>query len=189
MDEEVINSILDSTILVSEINYLPAKQGIYAYFLNSINDLGKFGKCGEVLYVGLAQKSLYGRDTLSHLASGKTGWSSFRRSLGAILKEELVLTAVRRDLSGSKLRADKYKFTEEGEAKLTEWMMDNLKMGYWVSEIPLPTTELRILEERVILQLKPKLDLDRRTRMNNPLASHLDVLRGVCREEVKRKFK
>nr|WP_299338213.1 hypothetical protein [Allomuricauda sp.] len=189
MEEEVINSILHSTIPVSEIEHLPTKQGIYAYFLNSTKDLGMFGKNGEVIYVGLAEKSLHGRDTLSHLASGKTGWSSFRRSIGAILKKELELIAIRRDLNGSKLRADKYKFTREGETKLTEWMFDNLKFGYWVSEIPLPKTELRNLEEKVILKMKPKLDLDRRTRSKNLLATHIDALRAVCRDEVKRKFK
>ena len=185
----MIDSIIYSKTSVSAVEHIPHKQGIYAYFLNSRKDLGMFGKRGEVIYVGLAEKSLYGRDILIHLTSGKTGWSSLRRSLGAILKEELGLIAVKRDLNGSKLRADKYKFTEEGEDNLTQWMYTNLKFGYWVSDSILPKIELRSLEEKVILAMKPRLDLDIRTRSKNLLIFQLNALRGICREEVKRKFK
>ena len=189
MEEKVIYAILSSKALVSEVGYLPAKQGIYAYFLNSQKDLGKFGKNGDVIYVGLAEKNLNCRDIKNHLTSGRTGSSSFRRSLGAILKVELGLTAVKRDLNGSKPRADKYKFIDEGEERLTQWMNKNLKFGYWVNEPSLPKFELRSLEAKVILAMNPKLDLDRRTRSQNPLASQLDALRAICREEVKIKFK
>ena len=189
MEEQVVNSILKSIISVSDIEILPQSQGIYAYFLDTSEDLREFGKVGDPIYVGLAEKSLHGRDTLSHLTSGKTGWSSFRRSLGAILKDKLGLNAIKRDKNGSKLRPDKYKFTEEGELRLTDWMMTNLKFGYWENESQFEKEKLRKLEEQVILKLLPKLDLDRRTRHKNPLANVLDNYRAVCREEVKSKFK
>ena len=189
MEEQVVNSILKSIISVSDIVNLPPKQGIYAYFLDTSEDLKEFGNVGDVIYVGLAEKSLHGRDTMSHLASGQTGWSSFRRSLGAVLKDKLGLKAIKRDKNGSKLRPDKYKFTEEGELKLTEWMEANLKFGYWKNESQLEKEKLRELEEKVILKLLPKLDLDRRTRHMNPLANVLNNYRAVCREEVKSKFK
>ena len=189
MEEEVVDSIIKSIKPVSKIEHLPEKQGIYAYFLDSTEDLKEFGNVGDPIYVGLAEKSLHGRDTMSHLVSGKTGWSSFRRSIGAILKEKLSLIAIKRDKNGSKLRPDKYKFTEEGESRLTEWMLASLKFGYWVNDSPFGKQELRMLEEKVILKLMPKLDLDRRTRNNNPFASLLDNYREICREEVKTKFK
>ncbi|ASO04599.1 GIY-YIG nuclease family protein [Arenibacter algicola] len=189
MEEVVVDSILKSIIPVSEIEYLPEKQGIYAYFLGSTKDLEEFGKDGDPIYVGLAEKSLHGRDTMSHLVSGKTGWSSLRRSLGAILKVKLNLIAVKRDKNSIKLRPDKYKFTEEGELRLTEWMIVNLKFGFWVNDNPFGKKELRILEEKVILKLMPKLDLDRSTREKNLLANLLDYYRAICREEVKSKIK
>lgn len=189
MEGEVVNSIVKSIKSLSKIENLPEKQGIYAYFLDSKEELREFGNFGDAIYVGLAEKSLHGRDTMSHLASGKTGWSSLRRSLGAILKEKLNLIAIKRDKNGSKLRPDKYKLTDDGESRLTEWMIANLKFGYWENNRPLSKEKLRNLEEKVILKLKPKLDLDRRTRHKNPLASNLDNYRAICRNEVKTKFK
>ncbi|MFD0798471.1 GIY-YIG nuclease family protein [Maribacter chungangensis] len=189
MEQEVVNAILNSKLPMSKIQNLPDNQGIYAYFLDTNKDLNEFGDIGDVIYVGLAVKSLQGRDTMTHLSSGKTGWSSFRRSLGAILKERLNLIAIKRDKNGTKPRPDKYKFTEDGELKLTQWMMTNLKFGYWENQRPFDKENLRSLEEKVILRLRPKLDLDRRTRNKNPNANLLDNYRAVCREEVKSKFK
>src|SRR5690606_38136879 len=106
-------------------------------------DLGIFGRTGQLIYVGIAKKSLRSRDIETHFKPGQTGFSSLRRSLGAILKTELKLSAQKRDLYPKKLRADKYKFDEQGEAKLTTWMFENLKMGYWSSPNPLTITRLR----------------------------------------------
>ena len=181
----MISSILASIMPVSEIRNFPAEQGIYAYFSDPTVDLKEFGKDGGALYVGLAEKSLHERYTLCHLAAGKTGSSSFRRSLGAILKGKLNLTAIKRDKNSLKLRADKYKFTDEGESRLTAWMMDNLKIGFWENNSPLSKKDLRVLEEKVILELKPKLDLDKRTRINNQFAGLLDGYRKICRQEVR----
>lgn len=173
---------------VRAINSLPDEQGIYAFYAHNTIDLGKFGKSGQLIYVGLSEKSLNSRDTKSHLQSGQTGWSTLRRSLGAILKAKLNLMAQERDINPKKLRADKYKFDEEGELRLTEWMFKNLKLGYWSTSTSLTKSQLRKEEENVIIKLKPTLDLDKRTKHLNPLAIELDNLRAICRQEVKAKF-
>lgn len=119
------------------------------------------------------------------MTSGKTGWSTLRRSIGAILKEDLKLKAIKRDKNSVKLRADKYKFSDEGEDKLSEWMLSNLEMGYWYTKSHLSREDLRSEEEKLILELKPTLDLDQRTKKYNPLANELDKLRKICKNEVK----
>lgn len=160
--------------------------GIYAFYVDKTTDLGIFGRTGQLIYVGIAKKSLRSRDIETHFKTGQTGFSSFRRSLGAILKTRLKLSAQKRDLNPKKLRADKYKFDEQGEAELTTWMFENLKMGYWSSPNRLTNTQLREKEEKVIIKLKPTLDLDKRTKRLNPLAIKLDSLREICRHEVKK---
>jgi hypothetical protein len=185
MTEEIIASIERTKRNLKNSASLLPKQGIYAFYIDQTNDLGKFGINGQLIYVGLAEKSLNSRDTGTHLMSGQTGWSSLRRSIGAILKMKLNLIAIKRDKNPSKLRADKYKFDEQGEIKLTDWMIKNLKIGYWTADTPLSLDKLRDEEEKVILHLKPTLDLDKRTKRFNPLAGELDSLREICRNEVK----
>jgi hypothetical protein len=185
MTEEIISSIIKTTREIKNISSLPNQQGIYAFFLNETGDLAEFGSFGQVIYIGLAEKSLNSRDIKSHLENGQTGWSSFRRSVSAILKVQLNLTAQKRDKNSIKLRPDKYKFDEDGEKRLTQWMIKNLKMGFWTTDKPLSINRLRKEEENVILMLKPTLDLDKRTKKFNYLADNLDSLRKVCREEVK----
>ena len=184
MIEEIINSISSTRTAVKNLT-LPDQQGIYAFYLRNCGDLGKFGTDGQVIYAGLAEHSLNSRDTTSHLGTGQTGWSSLRRSIGAILKNQLQLRAVKRDINPKKLRADKYKFDGDGEQKLTDWMSLNLDLGYWISEQQLDRERLRKLEEQILIQLHPTLDLDARTKKYNPLAKEIDELRGICRNEVK----
>lgn len=185
MKKEVIKSIRDSATHLKELKSLPNEQGIYTFFVDSTKDLGKFGQAKQAIYVGISEKNLNGRDTETHLKSGQTGWSSLRRSLGAILKSKLNLTAQKRDNNPKKLRADKYRFDELGEERLTKWMTENLILGYWSTNNPLTKSKLRDLEEQVILELKPTLDLDKRTKNYNPLSDKLDAFRIICREEVK----
>lgn len=185
--EEIISAINRTRKSVGQISTLPSKQGIYAFFLAKGVELKEFGLEGGVIYVGLAKKSLDEREARNHLKSGQTGWSSLRRSLGAILKTELDLVAIPRDKTGTRPRPDKYKFPPDGEIKLTDWMKNNLEYGYWENAgEPLSKDDLRQEEEQVIIALQPTLDLDRRTKHLNPLAKDLDELREVCRAEVRK---
>ena len=101
------------------------------------------------------------------------------------LKKELKLKAINRDLNPEKLRADKYKFEHEGEERLTNWILENTALGYWTMNTKLGKRELESLEAKVIEILKPTLDLHKSTKHLNPLATQLDLLREVCRNEVK----
>ncbi|MGJ1526551.1 GIY-YIG nuclease family protein [Sphingobacterium spiritivorum] len=185
MTDDVIEAITKTLKPIKDFENLPTEMGIYAFYLEETTEMGIFGNKGQLIYVGIAKKSLNSRIFKTHLKTGQTGFSSLRRSLGAVLKTKLHLLAQKRDLNPKKLRADKYKFDEKGETELTAWIFENLKMGYWSPTNPLTVTRLREEEEKVIIRLKPTLDLDERTKYLNPLAVKLDGLRDICRQEVK----
>src|SRR4051812_1169613 len=70
-----------------------ASPGIYAVFFVS-NEFPKSCvdvKPRELLYVGKTESSQVSRDLNTHFADGKTGSSTLRRTLGALLRVELGL--------------------------------------------------------------------------------------------------
>ncbi len=180
----IIDAIQKSRKPTSKVISLTDYSGLYCFFLNGKSSLDIFGKDKQAIYVGISV-NLNGRELKQHLKSGETGWSSFRRSIGAILKKQLKLEATHRDLNPKKLRADKYKFKGDGEARLTNWILENTELGYWTMNTKLGKNHLELLETEVIKILKPTLDLHKATKHLNPLATQLDKLREVCRNEVK----
>jgi hypothetical protein len=163
----------------------PTESGIYAFFLADNSNLLDFGKSGQIIYIGIAKESLHDRDFNQHFKTGKTGSSTLRRSIGAVLKTKLKLTAIPRGGENDTKRFDNYKFVEE--QTLTDWMKANLQIGYWVSDNPISYEQLRATEKQITIELKPTLDLDIRTRRFNPLADKLDKLRNICRTEAGKK--
>jgi len=169
-----------------EHNDYPKKPGLYSVFLSDGSELGLFGQPGRLLYIGIAKNSLYDRDFAQHFSDGKTGRSTLRRSLGAILKETLELVAIPRGGKNDSKSCENYKFTLTGEKDLTNWMRANLEIGYWVPEPDINYKQLREKEKAVTIKLKPSLDLDNRTSRYNPLADKLRELRGICKIEAEK---
>lgn len=159
----------------------PTNAGIYAFYLSATSTLLDFGKGGQIIYIGIAKNSLHDRDFNQHFNTGKTGKSTLRRSIGAILKDNLKLTAIPRGGENDSLRFYNYKFIEE--QSLTYWMKVNLEIGYWTPDKPITYKQLRETEKQMTIDLKPTLDLDNRTKRFNPLADKLDYLREICRTE------
>lgn len=158
----------------------PAVPGIYKVFLADSDALSGTAlaglKPGSPLYVGKAERSLATRDLRQHLTSGGTGSSTLRRSLGAVLKEELALKAIPRN-DGS---TSKYRFDSDGEDRLTEWMLTSLTVSWLVCS---NADDARAIEPGLIRSLKPVLNDN-----HNPDGEYRDVLRGLraaCRDEAK----
>lgn len=189
MLDPIIESIKNTAKGVDEHFDYPTCPGIYAFMLKGNSTLKDFGKPNQVLYVGIAKESLRKRDLGNHFDSTKTGVSTLRRSLGAILKEDLKLKSFSRNGTNCKREILNYKFNEEGEKLLTDWMNENLIVGFWKDENLIPYSELRDWEEKVIKLLKPPLDLDKRTKKYNTLADKLGGLRKICRTEAENVFK
>ena len=182
-----LNSVKESfeltkDVITNHIGY-PENPGIYCFFINNESELDGFGK-SKILYIGIAKYSIADRDFNQHFNDKNTGRSTLRRSLGAILKNELDLTAIPRGGINDSKRFINYKF-ENNENRLTDWMINNLKIGYYIPSSELTYKELRDLEKDITIELRPVLDLDNRTRKYNVYAKKLNALREICVEESK----
>lgn len=112
---------------------------------------------GQPLYVGKAELSLNGRDVGTHFATGKTGSSTVRRSLAALLVDELVLIPVPRNLARPDGSAN-FALEHAGDARLSDWMERRLFLATWVKPDGVFLDEL---ETAVVRQLRPPLNLDK----------------------------
>ena len=111
---------------------------------------------GRPLYVGKAEVSLHSRDLRAHFSSGKTGQSTVRRSLAALLRDALQLTPSYRHPERRE-RATHYGLEAPGDDQLTEWMGANLKIAFW--DKPAACENLADVERAVIDTCHPPLNL------------------------------
>lgn len=183
---DIHKAFLNTRKKYSEHNEYPKKPGLYSVFLSDGSELGLFGQPGRLLYIGIAKNSLYDRDFVQHFSDGQTRRSTLRRSLGAILKQDLRLVAIPRGGKNDSKNCENYKFTLSGETDLTNWMRANLEIGYWVPESYINYKQLRETEKVITIKLKPTLDLDNRTRRYNPLSDKLSELRKICKIEAQK---
>ena len=166
-----------------EIQNLRAKPGIYAIAIIG-NDPPFPLKTpsltnGDIIYIGKTNTSAKRRVLKTHFKSGRTGSSTLRRSLGAILRNELALKPIPRSLVEGRVRD--YKFIIESENKLTEWMINNLTVSFYDFEGG--KRLLRELESDIISILKPILNIDGNAINQN--RSLIKELRAKCRELAK----
>jgi hypothetical protein len=106
-------------------------------------------------YVGKAQDGFRRRLLREH--SGDTGRSTLRRTLGALLKDELELRARPRASRGEPkpINFTNYDFDPDGNARLSDWMSANLEVEYLV------TADYIAQETALIAQHRPPLNFDR----------------------------
>ena len=104
-----------------------SKPGLYELYINDPKALNsiRVGPSG-LLYIGMTQSSL---DSRNHSEHDNSGFSSLRRSLGALLKSKLHLRAIPRAQGSSKTNVTNYRFTEAGE-QVDE--MDEAKSHVWI---------------------------------------------------------
>ena len=153
-----------------------SEPGIYAILLASADALPSVaaGRCG-LLYVGMTDATLEAR---SHFEHKHSGFSTFRRSLGALLKDDLNLRAIPRGPGSSDTNFRNYRFPEVGETALTDWMNAHLlitQMGV--------SAGLDRFEKDLIKLLEPPLNL---TGWANPQRPMLKALRAACAAEARR---
>jgi hypothetical protein len=147
--------------------------GVYAYFLTQPDALAPIRTVlSEAIYVGMTEGSL---DARCHFDHPHSGFSTLRRSIGAILKDRLGLRAIPRAPGPSRTNCSQYRFTLEGEARLTEWMRQNLRY----SHVPFQA-DCRDEERALIKDWRPPLNL---TGWANPQRALLRTLRRSCASE------
>lgn len=154
----------------------PAEAGVYALFLACARSLpGVRPPDSGLLYVGKS-RNLAERDVETHFATGKSGFSTVRRSLGALLKDELNLIAVPRGTGKSESNYRNYKFEGHGENRLTDWMRTKLEVA------AIAATGYATLEDGLINELHPVLCL---TGWPNPNSPDIKGARKRCVEEAR----
>jgi hypothetical protein len=146
----------------------PNSPGVYALFVGGLGAVGGI-PAGEdgLIYVGVSN-DLAAREFEQHFSSNGTGFSTVRRSIGAILKSQLHLEAIPRSTWS---QPSLYRFRDDGELRLTNWMRDNLEVG--VCSIG----EALAVEAELIMALKPALNL---TKWENPVRAEIKRLRKIC---------
>ncbi|WP_078549271.1 GIY-YIG nuclease family protein [Litchfieldia alkalitelluris] len=130
---------------------VPDKPGIYSFCLKNLESIPqqmqflKYKYLGElpVIYVGKAEKSLRTRYLNKHL-EGTARNSTFRKSLGALF-----------GLEKEVLDQGKYKYINNHENWLTNWMKENLIFHFHEQENP------KYIEENLIMLLHPPLNLQK----------------------------
>lgn len=139
---------------------VPKAPGLYAFYGDeqAWSDLDLFPAFDDQpLYVGKAEKSLNGRDVGTHFSTGKTGSSTVRRSLAALLVAQLDLVAVPRNLAKPDGSAN-YALEVPGDERLSAWMEVRLVLAAWVKP---EDVVLEDVETAVLQHLRPPLNLDK----------------------------
>ncbi|MGE5329885.1 MAG: GIY-YIG nuclease family protein [Deltaproteobacteria bacterium] len=129
MDE--IYESLKNPKSIDEIS-IPLNIGIYAFYTNSkcfLNTQLNQIESEECIYIGIAQDETLNQRILgSHFSH--SGQSTFRRSLGAILRNKLNLDPIMRGVTVTKSNISNFRFCSESEKKLTNFMNQNLLIAF-----------------------------------------------------------
>ena len=151
--------------------------GFYAMYLKANHTLSEIEIAeNRLLYVGKTEAGFSYRDHFNP-GNGHSGNCSLRRTLGALLKKELSLQAQSRSKRRTKNRFTNYRFTPEGEARLSDWM----KGALYVSRVPFEQNVVAA-EAMLISGLEPPLNI---TGWRNPQAERLMALRRTCAAEAR----
>ena len=113
----------------------------------------------------------------NHFKAEHSGFSSPRRSFGALLKSALCLTAEPRSLGSSPKNYKNYRFGGDGETRLSAWMRRSLMCTLYPFD-----GDPKMLEKRLIKENEPPLNL---TVWSNPQKARIQIQRRVCKEEAK----
>ena len=174
--EYTLQRLTDNATPIEHVK-APVAAGVYACFLADGAELpGVSSPAGGPVYVGVS-RNLAEREFDTHFAAGQTGFSTLRRSIGAILKNQLNLRARPRGTGTSKTNFTNYRFDDTGEQRVSEWMHEHLRVAVE------PVTEPDALERELIALACPPLNLK---GWSNPEAVTIRALRKACADEARR---
>lgn len=179
-DTDAILSQFNASRAAIEKVRVPNGPGVYAIFLRSGVALTVAGQAVTgLIYIGMSTL-LTRREYEQDFCSGRSGGSTLRRSLGALLKRQLKLTAIPRGSADSEPSYTKYRFDEAGEGRLTEWMTANLEVGV----CPL-AGDLKVAKRLLIRSIRPVLCVE---QSSSPSSADIKAARRVCADEARRRL-
>ena len=170
---DIIEHFIKTQIPVSEQKIFSKLPGIYAFFFTG-KDFpieGFILPKHKIVYIGKTESSQQSRDANTHFKSGKTGSSTVRKSVGALLSQSEEIVSVIRSLSDvEKRRKIHYKFDDKSEEKVTKWMIDNLAVSFY--EFPESKEKINSVETELIKLVQPVLNIDAK----NPENEHKSLI-------------
>lgn len=170
--EEILDGLKASAVTLDELR-APPEPGVYGFFL--IEGAGVPGIAqpgGQALYIGTSG-NLAQREFDTHFAAGQSGFSTLRRSLGALLIDQLDLKPRPRGTGASETNYRNYRFDDEGEERLSAWMEASLRVGVHA------VSEPKAIEKALIGLACPPLNL---TNWANPDSPTIKAARAACVE-------
>ncbi|MEM5516722.1 GIY-YIG nuclease family protein [Henriciella sp. AS95] len=154
--------------------------GFYAIFLKSSSQLPGIDVPRDgLLYIGKTEKGFSARDHFQP-SCGHSGHCTARRSLGALLSEQLDLKPKPRSRRSIYSRKSHFRFDAAGEKRLSEWMQGQL----YIARVPFEGN-VSAAEAMLIEGLRPPLNL---TIWDNPQAGLVKRLRRQCSDQARSFF-
>lgn len=149
----------------------PAAPGVYAFFLRDPGALPGVDESADgIIYIGLST-NLAQRDVDTHFRAGQSGFSTLRRTLGALLIADLGLQPRPRGFGASDSNYRSYRFDEAGEERRSAWMRGHLDVALQ------PVADPKQLERALVAIARPPLNL---TLWANPDAAAIKAARKAC---------
>lgn len=173
---ELLDQLSSTQAPITDLE-VPSEPGVYAVFL--VPDQGVPGieqPLNGPLYIGISN-NLAQREFDTHFAAGQSGFSTLRRSLGALLSSRFELHARPRGTGASDSNYLCYRFDDEGEKRLSDWMEIALRVGVQ------PIAKPKAIEKELIALACPPLNL---THWPNPDGPTIKAARKACVEEARR---
>ena len=159
------------------IDYEKAKQwtgkedlpAIYAIFLKNLDNVPEnwrpdLERDDKLLYIGKAESCVKNR-LYNHFNANKSSGDTFRRSVGAILRNEFNLIPAK--------TGNTWRFDENSEKKISKWIQKNCCFDYW----ELQSEDIEGKEKKLIECYHPPLNL----KMNPEKIKRLEDERAECR--------
>jgi len=182
--DDVINELgTDALALLPDFPSLPSRPGIYAIHADgrALEELkvDRWTSVGRPVYVGKSETSLGQRDIGTHFSDGKTGSSTLRRSLAALLSSQLGLSGQPRNHRRPG-HFSNFGLSPEHDLRLTNWMREHLSIATWVGDARAPLGDV---EASVLANWNPVLNLTKVTHQN---VDRLRAERAVLAEQARR---
>jgi len=175
----LLATLLDAASPISPTTVYSDQPGIYGvFFLGGEFPLREAGvTSGTLVYIGKTESNQRTRDLKQHLADGKTGHSTLRRTVAALLRTDLGLhPRPRSDTEKTDRRFTHFRLDETGERNLTTWMRANLGLAFLPRGGPI--AEIRRTENELIRAAVPVLNLAGNSA--NPHLERIKAARAEC---------
>lgn len=137
---------------------VPARPGLYAIHAapEIWHELGLgTPPDSRPLYVGKAEDSLVARDLRQHFRDGRTGSSTLRRSVAALLHDSMGLRGIPRNPQKPSYFSN-YGLAPHDDERLSLWMSTQLAIATWSPESPVA---LAVVEMQIVRSWLPPLNL------------------------------